>query len=280
MSLPSANLDVVILFPVLVLALAGLALLRARRHRRDRERIRHRKLTPDELSRMFRLAPLCKRLPASLRERWEGAVRLFLAEKTFVECQDLEVDDDLRLAVAGQACLLLLADGDRDVYPDLTTIYLHPTSYVRRDERSLGGGASIRQEGIAYDGESWTRGAVVLSAAAVRHGSIEMDGFNVVLHEFAHQFDAMDGVTDGCPPMPSESRLEWARTMLSEFEAHRHATSLGHHTFLDPYGAENPAEFFAVCVETFFELPGALRETHPDIHRLFAAVFGTDPEKW
>jgi Mlc titration factor MtfA (ptsG expression regulator) len=57
-------------------------------------------------------------------------------------------------------------------------------------------------------------------------------------------------------------------------------TSQGHHTFLDPYGAENPAEFFAVCVETFFELPGALRETHPDIHRLFAAVFGTDPEKW
>jgi len=280
LSVPSADLDVVVLFPVLVLAMAGLALLRARRHRRDRERIRNRKLTPDESSRMFRLAPLCKRLPAPLRERWEGAVRLFLAEKTFVECQDLEVDDDLRLAVAGQACLLLLGNDDLDVYPDLTTIYLHPTSYVRRDERSLGGGASIRQEGIAYDGESWTRGAVVLSAAAVRHGSMEMDGFNVVLHEFAHQFDAMDGVTDGCPPMPSQARLEWARSMLSEFEAHRRATSLGHHTFLDPYAAENPAEFFAVCVETFFELPGALRETHPDIHRLFAAVFGTDPEKW
>jgi hypothetical protein len=280
LSVPSADLDVVILFPALVLALAGLAFLRARRRRLERARVRHRKLSPDELSRMSRLAPLCKRIPTALRERWEGAVRLFLAEKTFVECQGLEVDGDLRLAVAGQACLLLLGKGDWDVYPDLTTIYLHPTSYVRRDERSLGGGASIRQEGIAYDGESWTRGAVVLSAAAVRHGSIEMDGFNVVLHELAHQFDAMDGVTDGCPPMPSELRPEWAKTMLSEFEAHRHAVARGHHTFLDPYGAENPAEFFAVCVETFFELPGALRETHPDIHRLFAAVFGTDPEKW
>jgi Mlc titration factor MtfA (ptsG expression regulator) len=274
------NSSVVFLFLGLVAATALFALLRARRRSRERRRIRSQKLTEAEEALMFRIAPLCKRIPSILRGRWEGKVRLFLAEKTFVGCQGLEVTDELRLAIAGQACLLLAGREDLDVFPDLSTIYLHPTSYVRRDEWALEGGASIREEGVAFDGESWDVGAVVLSAKAVREGSRRLDGFNVVLHEFAHQFDALDGTTDGCPPLPSGLRAEWAKTMTFEFDALVRADRKGVETFLDPYGAESPAEFFAVSVESFFELPRELLAEHPEMHRLFAQAFGTDPAGW
>lgn len=274
------NLSVVLLFLALVAAAGALAILRARRKAKERDRIRSQELTATEESLMFRIAPLCKRIPLALREHWEGKVRLFLAEKTFVGCQGLEVTDELRLAIAGQACLLLAGREDLDVFPDLSTIYLHPTSYVRRDEWALEGGASVREEGVAFDGESWDQGAVVLSVKAVREGSRRLDGFNVVLHEFAHQFDALDGTTDGCPPIPSAQRAEWAKTMLFEFNALQRAEAKGKHTFLDPYGAESPAEFFAVSVESFFELPLDLKSEHPEMHRLFAQAFGTDPALW
>lgn len=274
------NISVVILFLALVASAAAFAILRARSRSNERQRLRSQKLTEAEESLMFRIAPLCKRIPMSLREHWEGKVRLFLSEKTFVGCQGLEVTEELRLAVAGQACLLLAGRDDLDVFPDLSTIYLHPTSYVRRDEWALEGGASVREEGVAFDGESWDQGAVVLSVKAVREGSRRLDGFNVVLHEFAHQFDAMDGTTDGCPPMPSGLRVEWAKTMLLEFNALQRAEAKGQHTFLDPYGAESPAEFFAVTVESFFELPLDLRAEHPELHRLFALAFGADPAGW
>lgn len=276
----SDDTSVIFLFLALVAAFAVFAILRSRRRSGERKRLLGQKLTEDERSRLFRIAPLCKRLPSALREGWEGKVKLFLAEKTFVGCQGLEVTEELRLAVAGQACLLLAGRNDLDVFPDLTTIYLHPTTYVRRDEWALEGGASIREEGVAFDGESWDQGAVVLSARAVREGSRRMDGFNVVLHEFAHQFDALDGTTDGCPPLPPGLRAEWAKTMLFEYDALVRADRKGVETFLDPYGAESPAEFFAVAVESFFELPLDLREEHPEMHKLFARAFGCDPAGW
>jgi hypothetical protein len=139
---------------------------------------------------------------------------------------------------------------------------------------------SVREENVEFDGESWDRGAVVLSAKAVRQSSRRPDGFNVVLHEFAHQFDAMDGVSDGCPPMPRELRVRWASVMAEEYEALCRADRKGKDTFLDPYGAESPAEFFAVAVEAFFELPVDLREEHPRIHELLVGVFATDPARW
>jgi Mlc titration factor MtfA (ptsG expression regulator) len=271
---------VVALFALLVAAVAVWMALRARSARSARKALLGRKLSESELRTVFAAAPLCKRLPADLRPRWEGLVRLFLSEKVFVGCKGLEVTDDLRLAVAGQACLLLVARPDLDAFPDLSTLYLHPTTYVRRDEWSLEGGASVAEEDVEFDGESWDRGAVVLSAKAVRQSSRKPDGFNVVIHEFAHQFDALDGASDGCPPIPSALRAEWKAVMSAGWEALCQADRRGAWTFLDPYGAESPAEFFAVLVETFFELPGDLKAEHPDLHSLLVRAFGTDPLEW
>lgn len=269
-----------LLFTALVAAVALWLLLRSRRAASARKALLEQKLSETERDRIRAVAPLCSRIPPALRPRWEGMVRLFLSEKTFVGCQGLAVTDDLRLAVASQACLLLCGRRDLEVYPDLTTIYLHPTTYVRRDEWALEGGASIAEEGVEFDGESWDKGAVVLSAKAVRQSSRKPDAFNVVLHEFAHQFDALDGVSDGCPPLPAAIRAEWREVLSREYEALRKADRRGAWTFLDPYGAESPAEFFAVTTEAFFELPSDLGVEHPDLHRLFVAAFGTDPGEW
>jgi len=268
------------LFVALVAAFVLWLVVRSCRASSARKAILEQKLSEAERSSIHRVAPLCSRIPSALQPRWEGMVRLFLSEKTFVGCQGLSVTDDLRLAVASQACMLLCGRSDLEVYPDLTTIYLHPTTYVRRDEWALEGGASIAEEGVEFDGESWDRGAVVLSAKAVRHSSRKSDGFNVVLHEFAHQFDALDGVSDGCPPLPAGIRGEWREVLSREYAVLQKADRRGAWTFLDPYGAESPAEFFAVATEAFFELPSDFKLEHPDLHRLFAQVFGTDPGEW
>jgi len=280
LSVFSSDQAVLFLCAAAVAAFALLAWLHGRWRRRERSALLGRNLTQEERARLEKVAPLCRRLPAALRGRWEGTVRLFLEEKTFVGCMGLSVDDDLRLAVAGQACLLLAGRPDLDVYPELSTVYVHPTTYVRRDEWSLDGGMAVSEDNVEFDGESWDRGAVVLSAKAVRQSSRRPDGFNVVLHEFAHQFDALDGVSNGAPPMPRALQRRWAPAMQAAWERLVEADRRRRRTFLDPYGAESPAEFFAVLTETFLELPWDLELEHPDLFALLAELFGFDPRGW
>lgn len=221
--------------------------------------------------------PLGRNLPPELRKRWEGLVQVFLAEKTFIGCKGIEVNEVMRTTVAGHACLLLLGQDGESPYPDLSTIYLYPSTYVRRDEWALDGGVVVRSEGMPFDGESWDRSCVVLSLQAVKEGVREFDGFNVVIHEFAHQFDALEGETNGCPPMSLELRRRWTPAMKAAYDRLVRADRRGEETFLDPYGAENPAEFFAVLTESFFELPHDLQAEHPDLYQLLREAYGLDP---
>jgi hypothetical protein len=138
----------------------------------------------------------------------------------------------------------------------------------------------VREEGVAYDGESWDRSCVVLSLAAIKEGLAEFDGFNVVLHEFAHQYDALDGESNGCPPMPWDLRRRWTPLMRAAYERLVEDDRRGRETFLDPYGAENPAEFFAILTETFFELPHELTIEHPELFELLRSLYALDPREW
>lgn len=237
-------------------------------------------LTSDERRVMEKVAPLSRFLTSEQRRRWEGTVRLFLARKTFVPCQGMRVDNDVRLSVAGQACLLLAGRPDLGVYPDLSTIYLHPSTYVRRDDRAIGGGAIATDEDAAFDGESWDHGAVVLSVRAVRESFRALDGFNVVLHEFAHQFDSMAGSSDACPPMSAKLQPAWKSCLEEHYRQLCGADDRGEDPFLDPYGAESPVEFFAVAVEAFLELGPEFEAEHPRLYGMFQEVFGLDPARW
>jgi Mlc titration factor MtfA (ptsG expression regulator) len=221
--------------------------------------------------------PVFRRLPPEDQAELLGHMQVFLAEKRFEGCGGLELTDEIRLTIAAQACLLLL-HRETDYYPQLSTILVYPSTYVADDERHVEG--PIWEEGGEYRlGHTGQRlGVLVLAWDAAKRGALHPDGQNVVLHEFAHQLDFEDYATDGAPALATRAEYQtWARVMSSEFQALRAADEAGTPTLLDPYGATNPAEFFAVATEAFFERPRALRARHPELYAELGKFFRQDP---
>lgn len=202
---------------------------------------------------------------------------MFLAEKKFEGCGGLEITDEIRVTIAAQACLLLL-HREPHYYPRLVSILVYPHPYVAQARERLPGG--IVSEGPSGRlGESWVEDVVVLAWDAVRAGASDAnDGHNVVLHEFAHQLDQEDGTSNGAPILEHRSSyVAWARILGAEFAALCEAAGQGRPTDIDPYGATNPAEFFAVVTEAFFERPAALRGRHPQLYAQLRDFYRQDP---
>jgi Mlc titration factor MtfA (ptsG expression regulator) len=207
-----------------------------------------------------------------------GHTQVFLAEKRFEGCDGLEITDEVRVTIAAQACLLLL-HRKTDYFPRLLTILVYPSIYLAEDRRHVHG--HVWQEGkMARLGETgrWLD-AIVLAWDAVKSGAADpSDGNNVVLHEFAHQLDYENYAEDGAPALATrDQRLSWQEVMRAEFASLRAADETGIPTLLDTYGATNPAEFFAVSTEAFFERPRALRVRHPKLYAELRSYFHQDP---
>jgi Mlc titration factor MtfA (ptsG expression regulator) len=219
-------------------------------------------------------------MPPALRRRLRRRVQEFLYDKKFVGCAGLEVSDEMRVTIAGQACLLVLKRNDPP-YPELRTVLLYPGAFLvpRRQVDAAGVVTEGRQDLL---GESWGDGRVVLSWEHVRRaGNDEAAGHNVVLHEFAHQLDSEAGGTNGAPWLGSRARYRsWARVLARDYEALRHDAWFGQHGVLDHYGASSPAEFFAVATESFFEQPWRLAARHPDLFGEFVQYYRADPRDW
>lgn len=207
-----------------------------------------------------------------------GHVRVFLDEKHFEGCGGLEMTDEIRVTIAAQACMLLLHQEASHCYPDLRTILVYPHAYVAQRQEVLPGGIVVEGPSARL-GESWVRGVVVVSWDDVRAGAADVvDGHNVTLHEFAHQLDTEDGRADGVPFLERRSQyVTWGRIMRDEFEKLRSASELGGRTAIDSYGATNPAEFFAVITEAFFERPRALHGKHPELYDQLKTFYRQDP---
>ena len=211
------------------------------------------------------------------RAELHGHIQVFLDEKKFMGCGGLEITEEIQVIVAAQACVLLL-HRDTDYYPGLHTIMVYPHHYFARTLQQLPDG-TVMEGDQGRLGESWHHGPVVLSWDDVKRGAHDMrDGHNVVFHEFAHQLDGESGAEEGAPRLPRRSMyVPWARVMRAEYthllddlEHHRRNT-------IDSYGATNPAEFFAVVTETFFEKPVALRRQHPDLYEQLRRFYQQDP---
>ena len=218
------------------------------------------------------------RLSATDQAELLGHTQVFLAEKRFEGCDGLEITDEVRVTIAAQACLLLL-HRKTDYFPRLLTILVYPSTYLAEDRRHVHG--HVWQEGkMARLGETgrWLD-AIVLAWDAVRSGAADpSDGKNVVLHEFAHQLDYENYAEDGAPALATrDQRLSWQEVMRAEFASLRAADETGIPTLLDTYGATNPAEFFAVSTEAFFERPRALRARHPKLYAELRSYFHQDP---
>jgi MtfA peptidase len=222
--------------------------------------------------------PVFPRLSMEDQAELLGHMQVFLAEKHFEGAGGLVLTDEIRVTIAGEACLLLL-HRETDYYPELISIIVYPSGYVADEERHIGGG--IWEEGgedrLGHTGQRLS--ALVLAWDAVRRGAAApSDGVNLVLHEFAHQLDFENQSSDGTPALGTHGDYRtWARVMSHEFEALRDALEAGEDTFLDDYGATNPAEFFAVITEAFFERPRALRRNHPALFMQLQRFYQQDP---
>lgn len=224
--------------------------------------------------------PIYSSMPAPLQEQLHKLVQQFLHQKKFVGCAGLEIDDEMRVTIAGQACLLLLNRPSR-VYPGLHAVLVYPSAFLvpRNDVDEAGVVTATRQDLL---GESWGDGRVVLSWDHVRRGAHDWtDGQNVVLHEFAHQLDSESGSNNGAPYLGSQARYrDWAAVLSRDFANLRHDAMVRQDSVLDHYGATSPAEFFAVATETFFEKPYQMAKRHPALFAEFEKYYRVDPREW
>lgn len=224
-------------------------------------------------------------LPLALQQRLQKHVQVFLAEKQFEACGDLEeVTDEMRLVVSAQACLLLIGLKRHDYYRELRSILVYPGAFHRGRQRLFSLPDEEEGDGSApvLLGESWSSGSVIIAWKSALKGALnEDDGENVVIHEFAHQLDQADGIADGAPILNSPAEYkDWARVLGKDYEKLVKATEAGKRKLIDAYGATNPAEFFAVATETFFEKPRRLRKKHGDLYDELKEYYGLDPAEW
>lgn len=251
------------------------------RKKRRREQLRVQRAPAEWWSILERNLSIFRRLPNEDQNELMGHVQVFLDEKRFEGCGGLEITDEICVTIAAQACLLLL-HRDTNYYPELVTILVYPSGYIAYEERYLEG--NIWEEGAQERlGETGRKlGSLVLAWDSAKHGATGAShGGNLVLHEFAHQLDFEDFQTDGAPALATRKEyVAWARVMRREFDALRAADDAGHPTVLDTYGATNPAEFFAVVTEAFFERPRALRARHPELYAEFSRFFRQDPVRY
>ena len=217
------------------------------------------------------------RLPPKDQDELRRHIQIFLDEKTFEGCGGQVITDRIRVVIAAQACILLL-HRQTDYYPSLRSILVYPHHYFAPVTRQLGGGV-VAVENQGRLGESWQRGPVVLSWDEVsRTAHDHNDAHNVVFHEFAHQLDSESGRANGSPPLARRSMyLAWARVLGSEYQQLINTIEHHHKSDIDPYGATNPAEFFAVVSEAFFEKPRQLRFKHPALYEQLALFYEQNP---
>lgn len=245
---------------------------------RRRRRLRAQPVSDEWRAIISRNLPFFDHLTPHDQKELLGHVQVFLAEKRFEGCAGLEVTEEMRVTIATQACLLLLHRKTK-YYPRLITILIYPSGYVVDEERHLDGNVWEEGPGGRLGETEGRMGSLVLAWDAAKSGAIDpSDGMNLVLHEFAHQLDFEDHLADGVPALRSRGdHAAWAEVMKVEFAALQAADATGIPTLLDTYGASNPAEFFAVATEAFFERPHALHRQHPRLYGEMRRFFQQDP---
>jgi len=255
------------------LVLGVFALVQRTRREKRRAQLLKVRFTEAERADLIKDFPLYKRLPESLRDELDGLCHVFIAEKNFEACGGMpEVTDHMKRVIAAQACLLLV-NRKHDFYRNLRSVLLYPSAYTVKNEH---GGEDVRL------GESWNSGSVILAwESVVSGGRDEKDGHDVTLHEFAHQLDQVDGAADGVPELADSKRYrEWSAAFQPAFAKFQRKLSRGKRTVIDPYGATNPAEFFAVLTETFYEKPRQLKKHYPEVYAQLCDYYRVDPLEW
>jgi Mlc titration factor MtfA (ptsG expression regulator) len=217
--------------------------------------------------------PFTRTLPAAELERLRELAILFLHEKSIHGAAGMRVREETRLAIAVQACILILNLG-LDYYRGWVEVIVYPDEFVAEYEY-------VDEAGVAHhveepmSGESWSGGPVIVSWADVQEAGY---GYNVVIHEFAHKLDMLNGEPNGFPPLHAEmQRAEWAEAFSGAYADFCQRVDDGLDVEIDDYAAENPGEFFAVMSEAFFEVPVVVRKHYPRVYGQLALFYRQDP---
>ena len=275
MEMPWLPIALLLAVLVAVLLFAAPAYLRTRR----RERLFVSGLPERQQTILERNVPLLRRMPAALRQELHGHVNVFLDEKRWLGCGGLELTEEMRVTIAGYACLLLL-NRETGYFPGFSSIYVYPDTYLV-DDVEYDGEVEIHGRD-ARAGESWPGGPVILSWRDVRD-TIEgaADGQNVVLHEFAHKLDEEHPDVEGLPALTSAAHYrEWADVMTRAWESLEETIARHERPAIDEYALTSPAEFFAVATESFFEQPDAMKKQFPEVYEQLRKYFCVDPATW
>ncbi len=259
----------------LILALCVALWRRAMRNKR-RKRLLAEPLKSEWTAILEKNVPLYNRLPAELKGQLKGLINVFLAEKSFEGCGGQEITDEVRVTIAGQACMLLL-NRKTKYFPKLATVLVYPAPYVARQ---AGNGGIVGPQ--TRLGESWQNGPVALAWNSVTGGANNInDGQNVVFHEFSHRLDQEDGSADGAPILESRScYASWAQVLSTEYKALQGKTKKRRRSVLRRYGATHPAEFFAVATEAFLEKPKQMKKKQPELYEELKNYYKLDPVTW
>lgn len=247
------------------------------RQRSEDRALARRAIADDLWKRTLVRYPFLRRRDPEAAAALRRMTSLFLDRKEFSATGGLRLTNDVVVAIAAQACLPVLRLGLAR-YDGFVGIVVHPDAVLAH--RSTVDEAGVVHE---YDeplaGEAMERGPVMLSWRDVRSaGRSAGQGYNVVIHEFAHVLDLADGVSDGVPLLPRElPRAEWQAVLQHEFEGFATRVEVGQDTTLDPYGASGADEFFAVASEAFFTAPEALKQEHPALYGVFVRFYRQDP---
>jgi len=225
--------------------------------------------------------PIYHRLPPVSRPVLQRLVQQFIAGKEFWGSRDLAVTEEMKVIVAAQACVLILNLPRLGLYPQTREVILYPGDFG--DVLT-----AIGPDGRTYEidmtriGEASRRGPILLAWQSVMKSALNpLDGHNVVFHEFAHALDYLDGEANGTPLLQGKDHYaEWTRVFTAEHRELMAAASRGRRTLLDPYGAQNPAEFFAVATEHFFEQGYRLKRSHPALYAQLRKFYEQDPANW
>jgi MtfA peptidase len=241
-----------------------------RQHLRRRKLARHAP-DPNLFTRVVNCFPALDGMDPATRERLYRRTTEILADKEFHGAAGLELAPEEHLAVAVLAALPVLDLGS-EWYRHFHTFIVYPSGFFADYEEADEAGVVHRGRDLRA-GEAWAHGPVVLSLEDIE-ASGQGQGYNVVVHELAHQLDQLNGDMDGFPPLHrGMDANEWATTFADAYQRLEHQLDAGIEPAIDPYAAESPAEYFAVTSEYFFDAPGWLREHEPAVNRMLEAFY-------
>lgn len=245
-----------------------------------RKRVRREPFPPAWRQTLRERVPYFRSMPADLQLQLKKHIQVFLAEKPFIGCAGLVVSDEMRVLIAAQACLLIL-NRRGDYFANLRQILVYPGAFIV-DKVHADGSGVLQDQRRVLAGESWQQGQVILSwQDAIDGAEVPDDGRNVVIHEFAHQLDQDNGRANGAPWLGGQRRRErWAQVLGQEFAHLQRRVRAGQPSLFSDYGATDPAEFFAVASEVFFEQPKRLAAEHAALYRELSGFYRVNPLSW